>query len=344
MIKKQHYMTEQERYKLEALLRARIPVTQIARQLGFCRQTIYNEIKRGEYVHNCGWRDEKRYSADKAQQVHDYNQTAKGRPLKIGTDRNYADFLESKMLGRQDDGRIDQRTRLSPAAALTEARRVGFTVSICVSTLYSYIEKGIFLHLTNKDLWEKGRARKRSHNTVKRIAHPLLPSITDRPQEIDLRTEPGHWEMDLVVGCANSSPVLLTLTERFSRRELIFKLPNRKAATIRGVFDMLERKMRKGFRNIFRSITTDNGPEFLEYDKLIQSIYGGRRFDVYYCHSYAAWEKGTNENHNRMIRRWFPKGTDFSGVTKKDIAELQNWMNSYPRKVLNWQTPEEIAA
>lgn len=107
---------------------------------------------------------------------------------------------------------------------------------------------------------------------------------------------------------------------------------------------MLERKMRKGFRNIFRSITTDNGPEFLEYDKLIQSIYGGKRFDVYYCHSYAAWEKGTNENHNRMIRRWFPKGTDFTRVTKKDIAELQNWMNSYPRKVLNWQTPEEIAA
>lgn len=344
MIKKQHYMTEQERYKLEALLRAGIPVAQIAQQLGFCRQTIYNEIKRGEYIHDCGWYEEKRYSADKAQQIHNYNQTAKGRPLKIGTDRKYADFLESKMLGRKDDGKFDRRTRLSPAAALTEARRAGFSIGICVSTLYSYIEKGVFLHLTDKDLWEKGRAKKQSYNTVKRIAHPLLPSITDRPQEIDLRSEPGHWEMDLVVGCANSSPVLLTLTERFSRRELIFKLPNRKAATIRGVFDTLERKMGRSFRNIFRSITTDNGPEFLEYDKLIQSVYGGTRFKVYYCHSYAAWEKGTNENHNRMIRRWFPKGTDFSKVTKKDIAALQNWMNHYPRRILNWKTPMETAA
>lgn len=77
MIKKQHYMTEQERYKLEALLRAGIPVAQIAQQLGFCRQTIYNEIKRGEYIHDCGWYEEKRYSADKAQQIHNYNQTTR---------------------------------------------------------------------------------------------------------------------------------------------------------------------------------------------------------------------------------------------------------------------------
>ena len=93
----------------------------------------------------------------------------------------------------------------------------------------------------------------------------------------------------------------------------------------------------------FRSITTDNGPEFLEYDLLRKSIYGGIRFDVYYCHSYAAWEKGTNENHNRMLRRWFPKGTDFSRITKKRIAAVQDWMNGYPRKILDWKCPAEVA-
>ncbi|WP_130871337.1 IS30 family transposase, partial [Intestinimonas massiliensis (ex Afouda et al. 2020)] len=278
---------------------------------------------------------EVRYSADKAQQTHDYNQTAKGRPLKIGTDRAYADFLERKILDN----------RFSPAAALAAARAEGHQTVICISTLYSYIDKGVFLHLTNAHLWEKSKRKKRGYAPIKRIAHPQLPNIADRPEQIDQRREPGHWEMDLIVGHAGSRAVLLTLTERTTREELIFKLPNRKAETIRTVFDKLERSMGKSrFMSKFRSITTDNGSEFLQYDQLRRSIYTGTRFDVYYCHSYAAWEKGTNENHNRMIRRFFPKGTDFSKVTKKRIAEIQDWMNGYPRKILGWRTPEEMAA
>lgn len=96
---------------------------------------------------------------------------------------------------------------------------------------------------------------------------------------------------------------------------------------------------KQAFREKFKSITTDNGPEFLEYEKLRRSSLGDVRFQVWYCHSYAAWEKGSNENHNRMIRRWFPKGTDFTKVTKKQVADIQHWMNSYPRKVLDWKTP-----
>ena len=81
----------------------------------------------------------------------------------------------------------------------------------------------------------------------------------------------------------------------------------------------------------------------MEYDKLCRSLYGGSRFQVWYCHSYSAWEKGSVENHNRMIRRFFPKGTDFSKVSKKRIADVQDWMNNYPRKILGWQTPNEAA-
>lgn len=76
MTKKQHYMTWEERCQLEALLTAKVKVSQIARQLGFCRQTIYNEIERGAYIHTCDYWDEVRYSADKAQQIHDYAQTS----------------------------------------------------------------------------------------------------------------------------------------------------------------------------------------------------------------------------------------------------------------------------
>lgn len=337
MTKKQHYMTREERYKLEAYLETGKGVTWISRKMGFSRQTIYNEIKRGlcdQVKCRRGWYyDEKHYSAQKAQQIHAYNQTAKGRPIKLGNDHAYAKFLERKIL----------KERYSPAAALAAARKTGsFTTEICVNTLYSYIDKRVFLKVTNKALWIKGKRRQKKADPVRRIVHPKLPSITDRPERISQRMEPGHWEMDLVVGKAGSRPVLLTLTERRSRQEMIFKLPDRKAATIRNVFDCLEHTM-PDFRRRFRSLTTDNGSEFLEYEKLRQSIHGGIRFEIYYCHSYAAWEKGTNENHNRMIRRWFPKGTDFSKVSKKRIAELQAWMNDYPRKVLGWKTPNEMA-
>lgn len=346
MPKKQHYMTRDERYQLEALREAGVPVAQIARQLGFCKKTIYNELHRGAYhrivLKSSIYRDEIHYSAEKAQQITDYNQTGKGRPMKIGSDQSYADYLERKMLGIQPDGSTDKRKRFSPAAALADARAEGFSTTVCTSTLYSYIDKGIFLNLTNKNLWIKGNQKKRSYEPVQRIAHPKLPSITQRPQIINSREEQGHWEMDLVVGRKGSKPVLLTLSNRKSREEMIFKLPNRQASTIRGVFDQMERNM-PDFRKRFKSITTDNGSEFLQYEELTKSIYGGKRFEVYYCHSYAAWEKGTNENHNRMIRRWFPKGTDFSRVTKKEIAELQDWMNGYPRKILNWARPADIA-
>ena len=303
-MKKQHYMTRDERQQLEALYTAGIPVSTIARQLGFCRQTIYNEIKRGLYTHACDLWDELRYSAQKGQQIHDYMQTGKGRQLKIGRNRDYAEFLEHLIIQKH----------YSPAAALAQARAEGFQITVCTTTLYSYIENRVFPKLTNRHLLYKGQRKHHIHRSPNRLAHPKLPSIADRPEQIRQRSERGHWEMDLVVGKQNTRPVLLTLTERAT----------------------------PDFRQRFRSITTDNGSEFLQYDLLRQSIHGGTRFDVWYCHSYAAWEKGTNENHNRIIRRFFPKGTDFSKITKGQVQAVQDWMNNYPRKILGWNTPAQM--
>lgn len=134
-MRKQHYMTEQERHQLEAMRRNKIPVREIARQLGFCERTIYYELRRGSYMHTCEFWDEKRYSAQKGQQIHRYNQTAKGRPLKIGGDHTFAAYIEHKII-------VD---RYSPAAALAAARKYPFATRICVSTLYSYIDKRCFI-------------------------------------------------------------------------------------------------------------------------------------------------------------------------------------------------------
>lgn len=325
----QHYMTERERYQLEAYLRAGKPKAWIAREMGFCRQTIYNEIHRGRYLHTVKWWDEWRYAAEIGQKNHDYNQTAKGRPIKLGKHHDYARRLEALMLGVQPDGTVDRRKRYSPYAALAIAGKEGFHISVCTATLYSYIDKGVFLHLTNKDLWQ--RRKKRKYRPVQRIAHVHLPSIETRPQTINDRAEPGHWEMDLVVGKAQSKAALLTLTERQSRREIIVKIPDKTGDSVLRALTRIDAPI--------QTISTDNGPEFLAYSKMRTILPNLQK--VYYCHSYAAWEKGTNEIHNRMIRRWYPKGTDFTQIDQAELSDLADWMNRYPRRVLEGRSPEE---
>lgn len=343
-MKKQHYMTKEERKDLEILYNEeRLKAPQIARRMGFCKQTIYNELKIGLYEHDFGYYSRMRYSAVKAQQIHEQNQTTKGKALKLGNDQAYADFLEKKMLGIQENGKVDKRKRFSPAAALAAARSAGYKTNVCVSTLYSYIDKQIFLKLTNKDLIEKGRKKEKKEKPERRTPHPNLPSIEIRPEHINQREEIGHKEIDLIVGKAGTPAAVLTMMDRKGRAGLAFKLPDKKASSVQAVFDRLERKLgKKRFREMFRSITTDNGSEFMEYEKLTKSIYGGTRFEVYYCHSYSAWEKGTCENGNRLIRRFFPKGTDFTKVSQRQIQDAMDWLNNYPRKVLGWKTPAEF--
>ena len=326
-MKKQCYMTAGERHQLEAMRRNKIPIAEIARQLNRSRQTIYNELRRGSYLHTVDYQDVVRYSADKGQAIRELASKCKGRRIKTENDANYMDFLEYMIL----------KGKYSPAAALAEARAVGYTTTICVTTLYSYISKRRFPRLRDMDLLEKVSRRRRKKSEEPKIAHKDYPSIEIRPEHIGQRSEGGHWEMDLIVGCRGSKAVLLTLTERRSRQEIIMKLPDRKAETIRRAIDRLERRTPQ-FRQKFRSITTDNGSEFLQYEQLIQSIRGGKRFQVY-----AAWEKGSNENHNRMIRRFFPKGTNFDKVKPSEVRAVQDWMNNYPRKILGWKRPGEIA-
>lgn len=336
MAKKQHYMTYPERIRLETMLKYKVPITQIARDLGCCRQTVYNEIRRGEYLHidtKRGWAEHKIYSADKGQRIHEKAVRNKGSDLKIGKDIAYANFLEERIL----------KQKRSPAAALAEARAAGFHTSICKTTLYTYIDQGIFYTLTNSDLWEKPHRKKKAERPESRIAHPKLPSIENRPAHINDRQDLGHWELDLVIGKRETSPALMVMTERVTREIIIRKIPDKKSASIVRELNRLEKTM-PDFKSRIQTITTDNGSEFLDYDGIRRSIYEGERCEVYYCHSYASWEKGTIERNNRIIRRFFPKGTDFTKITKKQVAAVQDWMNNYPRKILDWKTPAEMTA
>ena len=177
---------------------------------------------------------------------------------------------------------------------------------------------------------------------------PAGESIEQRPEEIDEREEFGHWEGDTVYsgkGKRKTTRALLTLTERKTRKEIIIAIPNRKAETVVKALDALERKLgARRFRAIFKSITFDNGTEFAAAEELERSCVNKHlpRTKVYFCHPYSSWERGTNENTNGMIRRRFPKGTNFAAVTNAQIVQAENWINNYPRKILGYKSSEIV--
>lgn len=211
--------------------------------------------------------------------------------------------------------------------------------------------KGLFLNLTQEELPRHGK-KKHKYKKVKKNKSasraPAGESIEQRPEKIDGREEFGHWEGDTVYsgkGKRKTTRALLTLTERKTRKEIIIAIPNRKAETVVKALDALERKLgARRFRAIFKSITFDNGTEFAAAEELERSCINKHlpRTKVYFCHPYSSWERGTNENTNGMIRRRFPKGTNFAAVTNAQIVQAENWINNYPRKILGYKSSEIV--
>lgn len=174
------HLTKADRYKIEALLNNGHSAKEIAAEIHVHISTIYREVKRARMVHrNSDWTEEERYNPDEAHRRYRENLSAKGAPLKIGRDYALAEYLERKVL---EEGR-------SPAAALADIALEGleFKTTICTSTFYGYITKGVFLMLTNKDLPEKAK-RKRKYRKVKTAKRaPRGKSIEKRPAEVEGR-------------------------------------------------------------------------------------------------------------------------------------------------------------
>jgi IS30 family transposase len=205
------------------------------------------------------------------------------------------------------------------------------------TTMYRYISIGIFMNVCMSNL-PQGKRNKRHRKTIAKRP-PKGTSIEQRPAEIAARNTFGHWEMDCI--CGPTLPSLLVLTERLTRMEIIFQMPNQKAESVIRCMNKLERRFGKKFRKVFQSITIDNGSEFSDFAGLERSSFGGKRTRVYYCHPYCASERGTNERLNREIRRRIPKGADLSQYSGVQIREIEDWVNHYPREVLDFATSAE---
>jgi len=146
-----------------------------------------------------------------------------------------------------------------------------------------------------------------------------------------------------VVGKKRTKARLLVLSERVTRREIIIRIKDGRAETVVAALDRLERIYGAAFYEIFKTITVDNGSEFVDADGIERSARrkDAKRTTVYYCHAYSSCERGTNENINRMIRRQFPKGTDFDKVTAADVKRVETWLNDYPREILGFMSSAE---
>ncbi len=143
-----------------------------------------------------------------------------------------------------------------------------------------------------------------------------------------------------------SGAALLVLSERMSRQEIILKMPDKTQQSVRTMIDRLEQRYGTKFKEKFKTITVDNGSEFLDHEGIEKSIKDPKekRVTVYYAHPYSSWERGTNENTNKLIRRFIPKGTDIGKISSKMVNTIEKWINNYPRKILGYKSANDIAA
>ena len=319
------HLNRDERIQIEVLSRRGESAREIAEMLGRSERTIRRELKNGRVDHQCSrYRYEERYSSDRGQTMYEKRRY---QPARNAPDTKLVEFLQLYIVEK----------RFSPDAAAAVMRQQGVAFAVCTKTIYNLIERGEIAGVGIESLWEKRKRKKECrvlHRERKRAVEPGH-SITDRPAHVELREEFGHWEIDLV---HLKEGALLTLNERKTRRVIIRKLKARTQAEVIRALRAIETQMGAGaFRNVFKSITADNGSEFLDYKAIEQN----GRTRLYYAHPYSSWERGSNENVNRLIRRFIPKGSDGKKVSAQRIKEIEEWINAYPRKRLNYQTAEE---
>ena len=202
----------------------------------------------------------------------------------------------------------------------------------CYKTIYKWINEGIIINGNKSLLRRKGKGgwyeTRGKQNRGK--------SIRKRDKRIYKRADYGHWELDTVVsGLGKSKSCFITLVERKSRFYKAIKSPNRHADVVaRLIIDYLKQYPSE----LVKTITTDNGKEFAEWEQIEKEL----NCEVYFCDTFCAWQKGSNENSNGLLREFFPKGYNLNRYTQVYIDKKVNLINNRPRKCNNWISPSKL--
>jgi transposase, IS30 family len=307
-------LSKEQRLQLEVLLQMKAKKIEIAKQLGINRTTLYRELKR-----HGGKRGG--YNALDAQSLSDLSKVRYRRPRKFTT--QIQRIVIEKLSHKWSPEQISYRLKKEGINMVSPERIYQFIYQ----DKYDGGELYKHLRIASKSY------RKRYGIYDRRGKIPGRVSIEQRPEEANNRERFGDWEADTIIG-KNRTDAILTIVERQSSFTLMAKLDRKTAEnTRRKCINALA-----PYKQVVKSITSDNGSEFYEHKKIAEKL----QADFYFTHPYSAWEKGQNENTNGLIRQYLPKKTDFRPVSFTEINKIENELNNRPRKKLNFETPLEV--
>lgn len=322
--KRYHHLNSSEREEISRLLACDATYEEIGRAIGRHSSTIGREVRRNGV-------DRNNYREHRATLQSARSRSRQGRKRKLDVNQELKWYVYSKLQRRWSPEQIvnglrrdypdDEKMRVSP------------------ETIYTHIyvlPRGALKRELRKYLRQRHGYRWRRLATAAGDGRGKLPnmiSISERPKEVEERTIPGHWEGDLIMGKWKKS-ALGTLVERTTRTTILVPLQSHDAVSVRKA---LVREFRSLPRQMKLSLTYDQGKEMAEHQRLSKEA----QLQVYFAHPGCPWERGTNENTNGLIRQFFPKGTDFSTVTRRQIKTVQRLLNERPRKALDYRTPDE---
>ncbi len=306
-----HQLTRIQRYQIFALLSAGQTYTEIAQVIGVHKSTVSREMSRNPWNAGEWWA----LIADSR---------ALYRRCKPHFRIPRAEWVEVERLLREDwsPEQVSNRLKLEQG------------IRISPEWIYKHIfadhDRGGELY---KHLRHLNKRKKRGRYAEIRGRMANIQSIDLRPPIVESRERLGDWEGDTLMGKRNG-PVLITLTDRKSRFTLLGLAKSRLAPLVR---DQICRLLFP-YQDQRHSLTSDRGKEFSEHAEIARTL----GISFYFAHPYAAWERGTNENTNGLLRQYFPKYSPFQGITEADVQQAMNKLNHRPRKALGFRTPFEV--
>jgi len=315
------------REELSRLLSQGRTFIDIADLLGKDKSTISREVGRKGM-------DRFTYRAHKAHWHARRQKRKQGRKRKLDQNPKLKQFVFDKLKLRWSPDQIAKE--LKAVYPEDESMRVSH------ETIYAHIyvlprgslKKELLLYLRQQKKYRRRKGKNQPITEEKRGQIPEMISIEERPKEAEDRIIPGHWEGDLILGKWKQS-ALGTIVERTTRTVILVPLMNKDALSVRQSF---AREMKKLPVQMKLSLTYDQGKEMSEHQLFAKDT----RIKVYFAHPGSPWERGTNENTNGLIRQFFPKGTDFNQVSRREIKHVQDLLNGRPRKVINYRKPYEV--
>lgn len=313
-----------EREQFVRLFAQDMRIRKVARILGRHHTTILHEVRKQPWT-------TKEYSALVGERLSAHSHSTPRRPRKLDDPRLWK-LVQRKLALRWSPEQI--------AHYLKQTYPQETTMQVSHESIYTYIyvlPRGA-LRKELISFLRQGRhgRQRRKRDSDARGKIPNMVSIHERPKEVESRTVPGHWESDLIIGKDHASAIG-TLVERTTRTTILVPLTAKDAPTVRRAFARTVQRLPKELR---LSLTHDRGTEMSEHELFTRDT----QVQVYFADPYSPWQRGTNENTNGLIRQFFPKGTDFTTVTSKELKHVQKLLNERPRKVLGWESPKTAFA